>query len=203
MSEVIQHIKKGLDDSYAYNEYEDLIECLLGEGKSTTKNAGDRADGFVEYSKLGIQRMKRWDKKLTLTSEQKDKIRADSRKRTWLVLAEGWCGDAAHSLPVIHKMTEANPYIDFRIVLREEHPELMNDFLTNGGKSIPKLIDYDVENEKVLGTWGPRPKPAQKIFLEAKEKGIGSEIYDQDLQKWYNRDKGQTAIQELLALLKN
>lgn len=201
MNEVIQHIKKGLENAYSYQEYEDLIEKLLAEGKSTTRDAGEMAEGFVHYSELGLQRMKRWDKKLQLTDEQLKKIKADSRKRTWLVLAEGWCGDAAHSLPVIHKMAEANPNIDLRIVLREEHLNLMNDFLTNGGKSIPKLIDYDSENEKVLGDWGPRPEPAQQIFLDARKKGIDFETYEQDLQKWYNADKGQTAISELMALL--
>ncbi len=197
MATLINRIKKGLDDSYSYAAYENLIEDLLKAGKSTTKGGDEQ---LVEYSKLGLQRMKRWDKKLNLTAEVKEKVKAYSKKRIWLVLAEGWCGDAAHSVPVIHKVAALNEHIDLRIVLREAHPDLMNDFLTNGGKSIPKLVSYDPENESVEATWGPRPAGAAEIF--AAYKAAGFEVMEPKLQAWYNKDKGQSTAQELMALLK-
>lgn len=194
----VQHIKESLRNSCSYSEYSNLIEELLEQGKSTTKDAGEE---MVYYSQLGLQRMKRWDKRLKLNEEQEDFFKSYDKKRTWLVISEGWCGDAAHCVPVMNKIAEIAPGIELRIVLREENPDLMNDFLTNGGKSIPKLILYDAEKEKVEATWGPRPQPAQDIFLKAKEANIDFETYEKDLQMWYNKDKGKTMLQEIIQLL--
>lgn len=199
MNEVNTSIKKGLQDSYSYEAYLSLIESLLVEGKSTTKAPGKAAESFVQYSSLGLQRMKRWNKKFNLTSNQKKQVQAYDKKRTWIVLTEGWCGDAAHSLPVIHVIAKTAVHIELRIVLREEHPDLMNDFLTNGSKSIPKLIVYDQENKEVEHTWGPRPTGAKEIF-EA-NRGQPSGVSDKKLQLWYNKDKGETTAEEVLKLL--
>src|SRR5690625_1748753 len=195
----VQHIETGLDNAYSYEAYVELVEKLLQEGKSTTEGAGEE---MTYYSKLGLQRMIRWNKRFELSDAQEKAIKAYDKEIVWLVLSEGWCGDAAHCIPIINKVAEANDKIDLRIVLREENPELMNDFLTNGGKSIPKLIAYNPEEKTVEGTWGPRPEPAQNIFLSAKENNIDFETYERDLQVWYNKDKGQTVTKELLQLLK-
>lgn len=197
MNNTIQHIEAGLKNSYSYAEYEQLVEDLLREGKSTTKGAQEE---MVHFSKLGLQRMKRWDKKFALTSAQKEKICCFDQKRTWIVLIEGWCGDAAHSVPVIHKIAEANEHIDLRLVLREENPDLMNNFLTNGGKSIPKLIVYDPENKQVEDTWGPRPTGAKEIFDQYRNDDF-MEVLEPKLQGWYNKDKGETTAAEIIDLL--
>lgn len=198
-SKIITHIEEGLDNSYSYTEYIDLVDKLLQEGKSTTKDAGEE---MTYYSKLGLQRMIRWNKRFELSGAQEKTIASYDKETTWVVLSEGWCGDAAHCLPIINKVAAANDKINLRIVLREENPELMNDFLTNGGKSIPKLIAYNPSEKTVIGTWGPRPEPAQNIFLSAKENNVDFETYERDLQMWYNKDKGQTVTKELLDLLK-
>ncbi len=194
-----KHINESLKKSYSYEGYLKLIEELLTEGKSTTEGADEM---FVHFSELGLQRMQRWNKKFQLTPEQEARIKAYTKKRTWIVITEGWCGDAAHSVPVIHKIASLSEGIDLRIVLREQNLDLMNDFLTNGGKSIPKLIVFNPEDQFVEADWGPRPAPLQEIFLEAKKNGEDFEVYEQKLQAWYNKDKGQTAAVELLELLK-
>lgn len=200
MSNTVKNIENSLKHSYSYQEFQDLVKKLLGEGKSTTEGA---SKDFVHYSELGLQRMQRWDKRLNLTDDQLKTIKESvNKKQIWIVLSEGWCGDAAHSVPVINKLAEANDNIELRIILREKNLDLMNDFLTNGGKSIPKLIIFDPASKKVLSDWGPRPKAAQDIFLNVRKNNIDFEVYEQDLQKWYNKDKGQTAIKEILNLLK-
>lgn len=200
MSNTVKNIENSLKHSYSYQEFQDLVEKLLVEGKSTTEGA---SEDFVHYSKLGLQRMQRWDKRFTLTLKQRETLQESvNKKQTWVVLSEGWCGDAAHSVPVINKLAEASDHIDLRIVLREKNLELMNNFLTNGGKSIPKLIIFDPASKEVIADWGPRPKAAQDIFLNARKNNIDFEVYEQDLQKWYNKDKGQTATNEILDLLK-
>lgn len=197
MNDTIKHITASLKNTYSYSEYEKLIEDLLNEGKSTTKGADE---DLVHYSELGLQRMRRWDKKLDLDADLSKKVNAFDKKQIWIVIAEGWCGDAAHTVPVIHKMTEMNKNINLRIVLREENLDLMNDFLTNGSKSIPKLIVYNPEDQKVEADWGPRPAGAKDIFEKYRKEGF--ETMEPKLQAWYNKDKGQTTAKELLALLK-
>ena len=121
---------------------------------------------------------------------------------TWLVLTESWCGDAAHLMPVINKVAELNKGIDFKVVLRDENEALMNQFLTNGGKSIPKLIIIDNETGNVQNTFGPRPTEATKLVHDYKTKhGKLTPEFKEDLQGWYNKNKGQNAISDLVSLI--
>ena len=122
----------------------------------------------------------------------------------WLVIAEGWCGDAAQILPIINKMALISDIIDFRIVLRDDNDELMNLFLTNGTKSIPILIMIDKQTNEVVNHFGPRPVGAKQLILDYKaEHGIVDETAKIALQKWYLSDKGITTQKEIIALLKN
>jgi len=130
------------------------------------------------------------------------KIKNVKTKQTWLVLTESWCGDAAHVVPVMNKVAELNDNIEFKVVLRDENEGLMDRFLTNGGKSIPKLIMVDTETLTVLNTFGPRPAGATQLVMDYKEKhGEIKPELKEELQGWYNNDKGQSTITELIALM--
>ena len=195
----IEIIKKHLDKTLSYSEYKALVENLLKEGKSTgfTQN-----EYYLNYSKLGFSRMKRWEKTSELTAEQIQKIQKVTQKQTWLVITEGWCGDAAPVIPIMKKIADHNPLIDFKLILRDENDELMSEFLTNGGKSIPKLIAFNLEEDKLLFTWGPRPKEAADLV--AKEKAEFGKLRDEfkiTLQKWYNQDKGKNIAEDLVKSL--
>ena len=121
---------------------------------------------------------------------------------TFLVITESWCGDGAHVLPVINKVAESNPNIDLKIVFRDEHPELMDNFLTNGSRSIAKLIILDADTLEVINTFGPRPSVATKLVDNYKaEHGSLTPEFKEDLQRWYNKDKGQTTLNDLIELL--
>ena len=121
---------------------------------------------------------------------------------TWLVLTESWCGDAAQTLPVINKFAEINECIELKVVLRDENEDLMNRFLTDGNKAIPKLIVIDKATKKVLNSWGPRTAKASKMVQEYKEKhGKIDASFKEELQRWYNADKGSHIEKELLDLL--
>lgn len=195
----IEILKNHLKQALSYSEYKDLVETLLKEGKSTgfTQN-----DIYLNYSKLGLNRMKRWEKTSTLTESQITRIQSVSQPQTWLVIAEGWCGDAAPALPIMKKIADLNSHIDFRIILRDENDELMNQFLTNGGKSIPKLIAFNLESENILFTWGPRPQAAADMVAKEKaEFGKFREEFKVELQKWYNKDKGKSIAEDLVKCL--
>ncbi|GFD71451.1 thioredoxin [Tenacibaculum sp. KUL113] len=191
-------IQNSLEKAFSYSEYRDLVSDLLAQGKSTGPN---QSDDLLNYSKLNDKRMKRLDKTVKLTEETLAKIKDVKEPQTWLVLTEGWCGDAAQNLPVINKITEENPNINLKLVLRDENLELMDEFLTNGGRSIPKLIALNKENE-VINTWGPRPTEATKMVVDYKEKhGSLDADFKTDLQVWYNKNKGENTQEDLISML--
>ena len=195
MKEVIE---KSLESALTYSEYRTLVSDLLEENKSTGEN---QSEALYNYSFLNDRRMKRLDKTSKLTEDTLTKIKDVEEKQTWIVLTEGWCGDAAHNIPVLNKMAEENPNIDLQLVLIDENLDLMDNFLTNGGRSIPKLIAVD-QNKEVLFTWGPRPSVATKMIADYKaEHGVVDADVKKDLQVWYNKNKGTNVQEDILDLL--
>lgn len=191
-------IKNSLQKAISYPEYRTLVKNLLDQGKSTGPN---QSEDLLNYSLLNDKRMKRLDKTIKLTEETIAKVKDVKEPQTWLVLTEGWCGDAAQNLPVIHKIAEENPNINLKLVLRDENVELMDEFLTNGGRSIPKLIALDKENE-VISTWGPRPTTATKMVADYKnEHGSLDAEFKKDLQVWYNKDKGNDVQKDIISFI--
>ncbi|MET2986035.1 thioredoxin family protein [Aureibaculum conchae] len=192
-------IKNSLEKAISYQEYRNLVTGLLKEGKSTGPN---QSDDLLHYSKLNNSRMKRLDKTFTLSDKTISCTQNLIKKYTFLVISEGWCGDAAQVLPIINKVAEASSTIDLKIVLRDENEALMNLFLTNGSMSIPKLILLETETNKVVNSWGPRPSEATKMVAEQKEKfGVLDADFKERLQVWYNTDKGKNIESDLLQLL--
>ncbi|MCF2873799.1 MULTISPECIES: thioredoxin family protein [unclassified Tenacibaculum] len=192
-------IESSLQKAISYSEYRTLVKDLLEQGKSTGLT---QSDALLNYSLLNDKRMKRLDKTIKISEETIAKVKDVKEPQTWLVLTEGWCGDAAQNLPVINKIAEENPNIQLKLVLRDENLELMDKFLTNGGRSIPKLIALDKENE-VVDTWGPRPSVATKMVADYKtEHGSLDADFKKDLQVWYNKNKGNNVQEDILTLLK-
>ena len=193
-------IEKSLGNSYTYQEFRDLVSHLLTEDKSTGHTQSEAITGF---SLLNDRRMKRLDKTIKVSEETIAEMNTINEPQTWLVIAEGWCGDAAQNLPVINKIAETSNLIDFKVVLRDDNEDLMNLFLTNGGKAIPKLIALDKDNN-VIDTWGPRPTVATQMVADYKaEHGVIDAKFKQDLQVWYNKDKGLSVQDDFVKLVKN
>lgn len=193
----INNIK--VSESYSYDAYKDLLNKLFAENKTTGEN---HSEAMMHYAKMNIQRMKRWDKTVQLSSEVIDVVAQINEKQTWYVLTEGWCGDAAQNLPFINKIASINEHIELKMILRDENLEIMDQYLTNGGRSIPKLFALDAEGNELF-QWGPRPAPVQKMAVERKEnpESISYEDYNINAQKWYNKDKGATVQNEFTALI--
>tara|TARA_B110000091_G_scaffold213391_1_gene262608 strand:+ start:6545 stop:7138 length:594 start_codon:yes stop_codon:yes gene_type:complete len=185
MREVIEN---SLKNALSYEGYRAFVSALLTDGKATGM---EQSEALTNYSLLNNKRMKRLDKTIKLSEETLQEFQKISEPKTWLVLTEGWCGDAAQSLPVLNKIAKSTDKIDLKIILRDENLPLMDLFLTNGGRSIPKLIALDKDNN-VIDSWGPRPTTASKMVADYKEKnGALDPQFKQDLQLWYNKDKGE------------
>ncbi len=196
MKQITQEL---LSKAMSYTEYREMIDQLLVEGKTTGPN---QSESMVNYGLLNQKRMKKWEKIGKITPELNEKLLDLKQPITWLVLTEGWCGDAAQNLPFIAKMAELNEHIDLKFILRDEHLDVMDEFLTGGGRSIPKLITLDSDTLEVLGTWGPRPAPMQKLAIENKiSKEKTYQELNEEMHLWYARDKGMTLQNEFLAIL--
>jgi hypothetical protein len=190
-------IQSALQNSHSYNEYRTLVSKLISEGKST---GHEQSADLLHYSELNEVRMKRLEKTLKLDLEVEKALRNLKSKQTWLVITEGWCGDAAQILPIIKLMSEASENIDLKLVFRDENEELINLFLTNGAKSIPKLLVLD-ESFNLINHWGPRPEGAKNLIIEYKANhGIVDEAAKIALQKWYLDDKGISTMKEIAGL---
>lgn len=192
--------QKDIDKGTSFDEFYQLVEQLVKEEKTT---GNEHTEEKVNYTKLNFSRMKRILKTTPISEDVTNTVDCLNDKLTWVVLAESWCGDAAQNLPVFAKIAETNPNITLKILLRDDNPEVMDQYLTNGGKSIPKLIALD-ENLNEVGTWGPRPKFLQDWLYEnkANPKMEMSELKEQ-FQVWYTKDKGQTLQKEMVLLMKN
>ena len=192
-------IKNSLEKAISYQEYRTLVADLLANGKSTGEN---QTDDLLNYSKLNNSRMKRLDKTFHISEKAKEILENSTKKYRWLVLTESWCGDAAHSLPVMNKIAEASENIELNVVLRDENEALMDRFLTNGGRSIPKLIILDAETDEVITSWGPRPSEATKMVEDQKRQFGGLDAaFKEELQVWYNKNKGADIEKDIVSLL--
>lgn len=192
-------VAKALFNSHSYSEYRKLVSDLLLENKST---GNEQSDDLTHYSTLNETRMNRLDKTMDITDENSLKLKSLKGEYIWLVISEGWCGDAAQIVPIINKMAVESGKIELKIVLRDENEDLMNLYLTNKGKAIPIVIIIDKKTGDLLGHWGPRPKGAADLIKNyKKEFGAIDEKAKTDLQLWYLHDKGLTTQEELINLM--
>jgi hypothetical protein len=191
-------MKNYIEKSMTYAEYIKLIDDLLLDGKTTGPN---QSEAMFNYGKLNRQRMHRLEKTVVLNDLIREKAQKIDRPMIWLIITEGWCGDAAQNIPIIEKIAALSPYIETRYILRDENLELMDRYLTNNARSIPKLVALDAETLEELGTWGPRPQVAMDYFLEMKKNGIDKPKMMENIQRWYLQDKEQSLQKEFAALL--
>jgi hypothetical protein len=183
-----QYFEKGI----SYDFYLEQLERKAASGDT---------EGYAKYIPQNFQRSRRIAKTLHLSDELQTALSALPHKLYWLVISELWCGDASQTLPVIQAAQIAsNGKIDLRIVYRDENPDLMNAHLTNGTRSIPKLIQFD-QHFNLAGVWGPRPAEAQKLVLELKSNPETAPVYLERLHKWYADDKTVSTQREIAQML--
>ena len=197
--------KQVVENAFTYEQYRQMIDDLFAQNKTTGAN---QSEAMLNYAKMNITRMNRLDKRAKLTEETLENISQITKPVIWLVITEGWCGDAAQIVPVLNKMTLENENIDMRFILRDENLEIMDAFLTNGGRSIPKILVLDAETLEVRKTWGPRPAEMQKMIMDAKAESLETEDLDlrkqinseaaKNLHLWYAKDRTLTTQREFL-----
>ena len=190
-------IQAAFSSGQTYEQYFAMNTKMAKEGRTT----GVQKPSYIEYTKLSAARMRRWNKVYKPDASFLDTIKSKAQPgEKWLVFSETWCGDAAHNLPFIAKWA-SHAEIDLRIILRDEHPDLMDEFLTNGGRSIPKFVRLNHEFT-VLGSWGPRPSLLMEAHAEWKNRPeFNYKEWVLFAQDWYNKDKGAVIENDFEALM--
>lgn len=200
--------KNVLASAMTYEQYVQKIKELLSGNKTSTSTINN-SPNLIHYTEMNLQRMHRLDKTTHLTDTTVENLKKLNQKRIWLVITEGWCGDASQIVPVIEKMAQQNSLISHQLIFRDEHPDIMAAFLTDESRSIPKLIVLDEEGH-VLNTWGPRPQALQERVMQEKikmlamskeERKIYFDEVKTEVQKWYNNDKTHEIQREIMVLL--
>jgi hypothetical protein len=189
-----------INEAMDYDDYRQMIDELVEQDKTTGEN---HSEEMVYCTKMNVQRMNRLDKRIELADSLVKELNELDEKWIWLVLTEAWCGDAAQNISPIVKIAKESDNIDVKFILRDEHLDIMDRYLTNGGRSIPKLICLDAETFEEMGSWGPRPEAAQEKAMEWKnDEDISKEEWAKKLHKWYakNRTKElQSEFKELIS----
>ena len=186
------------NDGLSYAAYRELVDQLLLEKKTTGE---DHSDAMLHYTKMNVQRMSRVDKTVALNADLLEALKSLKKQYRFLVISEGWCGDAAQIIPVFNKIANAFPEkINLKLVLRDQHLPLIDAHLTNGGRAIPVLLILD-ESGKVVYQWGPRPKVLQSLLTEWKKESTDMMLIAERLHGWYAKDKTQSTQQELRELI--
>ncbi len=187
-----------LAQAMSYHGYMQLSEQLVAEERTSGPN---QSAPYVHYTKLNLQRMKRLNKTAEVPVLLKQLLHTKAKHWTWVVITEPWCGDAAQCVPVLEKLALAVGDIQTFYILRDEQLEIMDAYLTNGGRAIPKLICIDAKGAEVF-TWGPRPAVIQEVMNRLNAQGITEiAMLVEAIQKAYNDDKQNGIYQEFEAIL--
>lgn len=182
-----------------FQAYKAYFERIISTDPAVQQPPYDNPD-YMDYTKLNWSRMNRWFKTGKISEELRATLQRIDKPQEWVVITEPWCGDAAHNIPFIEMMASLNPLISIRYELRDTEPFMINQYLTHGTKSIPKLVIRDAEG-KDLAIWGPRPSGCQAIYADLTREKADFETVKVAIQNWYNADKGvemQREIHELL-----
>ena len=192
-------VKESLSKAFSYKDYRGQVATHVENG---TSSGPDKSEALSNYTLLNNSRMKRLDKTIKIEEAVLEKFQQYHKNVTWLVITESWCGDAAHTLPVMNKLVGQAKNLDLRILYRDENEELMNRFLTNGTMSIPKLIVFDNETKEVINDWGPAPLIIMNKtkHFKATHATLTTE-FKKEIQIWYNQNKGKCIAGDLLKLI--
>lgn len=189
-----------VDRGFTYPEFVQFTEQLVKENRTTGPN---QCEEYLAYTRMCLQRMVRWNKTSQVSEDLVQLMRRINRPQVWLLITEAWCGDGAQSIPHLAKLADLNSNIMFKIVLRDEHPDLMDAYLTDGNRSIPKLIAITKDLRQELFSWGPKPKYLMDRLTAFKQnpKELSYADFLKDAHLWYAKNKQKDLETEIYPLI--
>lgn len=194
----LEVIKKG----FSYQQFVEFTEVLVKEDRTTGAN---QSEAYLKYTQMCLQRMVRWNKTAKMSAEMENLVRSIKEPQIWLIITEAWCGDGSQSIPYIAKLADLNPLIELKIIMRDENPDIMDAYLSNGARSIPKLVAFSLDLKCELFTWGPKPQYLIDRYKEYRHdsKGVSYPEFLEEVYLWYARNKNQDLESELYPLIES
>ncbi len=183
-----------MDDSHAVG--------VLGDTTADIRERFFAGSTFAELLARSKENSELWDaiyKRAKLSAATHERAAKLTGHWHLLVLNEDWCGDSVNLLPHIARLEECCPTIDMRILGRESNRDLMDSHLTGASRSIPIVIVYDTDFVE-RGWWGPRPGPLQG-WVTTEGLALPKPDRYRHIRGWYARDRGETVVSELLAIM--
>lgn len=155
---------------------------------------------YVHYARYNWDRSQAIEDAYAPSERLREALASLDAPQRWMVLTEDWCADSSFTLPVILEAAAASTLIDVRILPRDAFPEVMDRYLTNGGRSIPKLVAF-AEDGTELFQWGPRPATVTALREQMQADGADARMLMQATLAWYAEDGGRALDEELAEVL--
>ncbi|MFM7016535.1 MAG: thioredoxin family protein [Bacteroidota bacterium] len=198
MSEITTKIDQNwiLQEGISYESYCLKMKELV---EAQTTSGDDKSLERIEFTKLNLHRMKRINEDLPLLTKYSLGFPISAA-----IITEAWCGDSAQNIPWLeHFVNACSPKIPTYYFFRDEHPGFMNQFLTNGSRSIPICIFFNPINGNVYGTWGPRPEEIKSWLSDFRKQNpeLTKHVWEIELHKYYTKNKGQAITRDLKNLI--
>ena len=162
----------------------------------------DQALSFDQFVKESTQHCELWTgvyRTARIPEWATEGVARLGRRFRLVVLAEDWCGDASSTVPVLARWAEAAG-MELRILRRDQHSAVMDAYLSNGARAIPVVIVLTDQLQEI-GHWGSRPAELQAMVTAERSQGRTSRTYFPNVRRWYAKDKGESTLREVLAVM--
>ncbi len=186
-----------LATSLSYAAYHQHIAEVLA-----TPQPDEKLAKLLPYYQQAADRMSALAPTITLLPELQAALGQLTGRYLWAIITEGWCGDASHTVPVFEAVAAASGgHLETRYFLRDAHPDLIDRYLTNGGRAIPIAVVLHADTLAEAGVWGPRPAALQALHQDLKARETPFKEVITTVNNWYDHDATRTTQRELLALV--
>ncbi|MGB0404161.1 MAG: thioredoxin family protein [Salibacteraceae bacterium] len=190
-------LKEKIAAGIGYDQFRAELEQFVEAGKTSGPN---QSEALSQHTKMNFQRLKKWEKITRISEGTNKSLTAKKSNTTWLMIGEAWCGDVGQNIVPINEMAKLAG-AELKFVYRDENLDLMDHFLTNGGRSIPKVIIVDDDSMEVIAEWGPRPQEIQNWFLSEKSKlEFDKSSVMEKVHLWYAKNKHEAIQKEFIEM---
>lgn len=197
---MIMELREYFDKGITYEEYMAAFENAV-HAKRTSGSI--QTEELIHYTALNLVRSKRVFKHTEIQADLLGILNKLNKKINIICITEFWCGDSSQITPAVELIAQKTDMLEIKYLFRDENIELMDRYLTNGGRSIPKYILFDAETGTEIAIWGPRPIDAQKVFEGLKASKTPYDEIKETVQRWYNADKTHSLQKDWTLLLQH
>jgi len=190
-----------LQESLTYLEYIELTKSIIN---NVSPSAPYDNEKMLKYTEANLERMQRVSNNISIDQKLYNLLTSVTDRWIWVIITEPWCGDAAQIVPALCAFADVNSNIETKLILRDTNLDLMDAYLTEGGRSIPKLICLHQDTMEEIGTWGPRPQQIQVMvdkFKSYTTTSFGQKV--RQIHQWYDDNKSAVLQEEFIALLQD